>query len=416
MPSSFQVVPQTRSARVPRRPQHTFNVEVRPWQLVPFFIAPVLPAETMKNLLLQSRVVSDPVSNPLIGWWCEFYFWYVKHRDLDEPLRSTLINMMIDPSVSVPAGTASNEFFQNTGAADFVAACYQRCVSMYFRDMGETGIGKIGNYEVAQISQQTFMDSALLESAYTAGSPGLVVGVDDTITGQEIDQTWLLWQQYRSANLTHMTYEEYLSTYGIPLPAGGEGSRRPELVRFVRDWSYPTNTINPTDGMPSSALSWAVSERADKDRFFREPGWLFGMTCIRPKCYLRNQRSTVSAYLKDALAWLPAVLGDNPEYSLRKFAASTGPLSLTTADYRVDLKDLFLYGEQFANYDFATTPAKNWVALPTATLSKKYPTGTDADAMFKTAPANKIRMDGIVSLNILGQQIETTPTQTPGGF
>jgi hypothetical protein len=61
-------------------------------------IAPVLPGETMKNLLLQARVVSDPIKNPLIGWWCEFYFFYVKHRDLDD--RDVFTEMMVNPATT----------------------------------------------------------------------------------------------------------------------------------------------------------------------------------------------------------------------------------------------------------------------------------------------------------------------------
>jgi hypothetical protein len=421
MPSSVQVVPQTRSARVPRRPQHTFNLEVRPWQIVPYFIAPVLPGETMKNLLLQARVVTDPINNPLTGWWCEFYVWYVKHRDFNEPLRSQLVNMMIDPTTTVTTvGSANTDFWTFNGAVDFVKEAHTRVTETYFRDANESAsLATIGNYYSAQISQMTFLDSALTDTQYVSGSPGLVVGGDDTVYGHELDQTWILWQQYRTANLTHMTYEEYLATYGIPLPAGGEGSRRPELVRFVRDWAYPSNTINPTDGTPSSAVSWAIAERADKDRFFREPGFLFGQVCVRPKVFLKNQGGTVSGALKDALAWLPAVMGDNPEYSIRKFTASTGPLPTVAVDYRIDLKDLFLYGEQLVNYA-TTATGKNIVALPitpmTTSGSKKYATATDADNLFKAPAVNKIRMDGIVSLNILGQQIETTPTASPGGF
>ena len=82
--------------RVMRHPQHPFQLRTRPYQVASFFIAPVLPGETLKNLLLQARVVSDPVKSPLIGWWAEYYFFYVKHRDLDG--RDDFVAMMLDPS------------------------------------------------------------------------------------------------------------------------------------------------------------------------------------------------------------------------------------------------------------------------------------------------------------------------------
>ena len=70
-----------RVGRVQRHPKHTFHLFTRPYQIQPFLIAPVLAGETMKNLLLQARVVTDPVQNRLIGWWQEYYFFYVKARD-----------------------------------------------------------------------------------------------------------------------------------------------------------------------------------------------------------------------------------------------------------------------------------------------------------------------------------------------
>lgn len=69
-----------KQGRVTRKPVHNFNVETRPFQIQPVMIAPVLAGETLNNLLLQSRVVTMPLKNPLIGWWKEYYFFYVKLR------------------------------------------------------------------------------------------------------------------------------------------------------------------------------------------------------------------------------------------------------------------------------------------------------------------------------------------------
>jgi hypothetical protein len=422
--ATLQVQQFGRTARRARRPQHTFIMSVKPWAITPFFIAPVLPGETMKNLLMQARVVTDPINNPLIGWWCEFYFFYCKHRDLNE--RDQLTNMMIDPSVVLATtGSRVDSTYTFNGGVDFVTMCLKRVTECYFRDTNETwNTNMMGSFPCAQITQQTALDSAIMDSDYLAGTAdNIVVGADDTITGAELSQSWILWQQYRASNITHLSYEEYLATYGIPLPQGSDGEHRPELVRYVKDWSYPTNTVDPATGSPTSALSWAVAERADKDRFFREPGFLFGVVCVRPKCYLAQQGGAVTGALKDALAWLPAVMGDNPEYSVRLFPASTGPYPATAAGYRVDLKDLFLYGDQHSNvglYDTTAAGGYNRVTLPGSSMGKKYPTPGDADNLFKvktgTPPPTAVRMDGVVSLNILGMQQETTPTRAPGTF
>ena len=59
----------------------------------------------MENCLIQFRAVTDPVKSPLIGWWAEYYVFYVRHRDLQKQAAdsSTLQAMMLDPAASVAA-------------------------------------------------------------------------------------------------------------------------------------------------------------------------------------------------------------------------------------------------------------------------------------------------------------------------
>ena len=70
-----QSLPQ--SGRVPRRPTHTWQVRHRPYVLQPFCIHPVLPGETLKEMFFQARVVTDPIKNPIIGWWLDHWWFYV---------------------------------------------------------------------------------------------------------------------------------------------------------------------------------------------------------------------------------------------------------------------------------------------------------------------------------------------------
>jgi hypothetical protein len=205
-----------------------------------------------------------------------------------------------------------------------------------------------------------------------------------------------------------MTYEDFLATYGVR-PAKEE-LHKPELIRYLRDWSYPANTIDPTNGTARSAVSWAVAERADKDRFFREPGFIFGVCVVRPKVYLKNARGAAASLLEDAYSWLPAVLANDPWTSLKQRPAASGPLLLNTEPYWVDVRDLFLYGDQFVNFDLTTETGANLVAMPTAAMQKRYPASADADDLFvSAAPLNQVRQDGVVSITIAGTQTDTTP-------
>ena len=183
------------------------------------------------------------------------------------------------------------------------------------------------------------------------------------------------------------------------------------MIRYVREWTYPTNTIDPTNGAARSAVSWSIQARADKDRFFPEPGFIFGCTVVRPKVY-RTQDGSLADWLMDALTWLPAIMADEPYTSLKQFTATNGPLATAVTDangYWVDVRDLFLYGDQFINYA-ADTDKVNLVARPGATVKDwKYPSATDAAELFVDETTNRlIRCDGVVSLNILGRESDAT--------
>ena len=61
--------------RTMRSPNHPFSLKTRPFQIQPFLISPVLPGETLTNLVHQSRTVTKPIKDPLLGWWTEHYYF-----------------------------------------------------------------------------------------------------------------------------------------------------------------------------------------------------------------------------------------------------------------------------------------------------------------------------------------------------
>lgn len=397
--------------RVTRKPSHPFTVRHKPWEIQPFFIAPVLPGETMKNLLLQSRVVSDPIKNPLIGWWLEYYFFYVKLRDLAS-WSTVYQQMLLDPGyVWAGASSAAAAYYHQANGAEYVKECLSRVVEKYFRQEGEAWNGWLSGQgmPMAKINSETWTDSMVADSAYYRPDVNVDLNANATITASEVDKALQQWQWLRSNGISNMSYQDFLRSYGVSVPKEiREETNEPELVRYIREWSYPTNTVDPTSGAPSSAMSWSVTERADKDRFFKEPGFLFGATVARPKVYLGAQASSLVDYMTNATHWLPAVLRGDPLTSMQKFAAGAGPISGQTGAYWVDMKDLFLYGEQFTNVLSATDINK--VALPTAAGQKRYAAQADIDALFKSTAAELVKQDGICNLTILGALDDTTGT------
>lgn len=414
-----------KSSRVLRSPAHSFQLRLRPWQIQPFMIAPVLPGETMTNAVLQARSVTDPLKNPIVGWWSEFYLFYVRHRDL--PNSEEWQNMVLQPGYDVSSlySAANSYTYHYGGTVNWVQECLEAVTAWYFRDAEEAWNASgatLDNLPLAKTADRQFLDSLKLESENPTGIsdlPGQGHDIPDFLEGS-FATAYTQWQQMRELQLTELTYADWLRQFGVRPPREvREEILRPELLRYVRDWTYPSNTIDPADGSPVSACSWATAERADKDRHFTEPGFIFGVCVFRPKVYRSTQKGAAVGMLNDAYSWLPALLWDQPYTSLKEFDHDKGPLNglfNSGDDYWLDARDLFVHGDQFVNFDMAATD-DNSVPVPTSagtlgSINRDYVTSTVANSLFVDDDAsdglNKIRVDGIVRLSIRSHVRDTT--------
>lgn len=414
-----------------RRPTHNFAVSFLPFTIQPFMIAPVLPGDTMKNLLMQARVVSDAVKNPLIGWWHEAYFFYVKLRDLDD--RAALENMLLtNGAPPAPEAANLNHYYKGEGV-NYVGKALKRIVDTYFRSEEEvqdavtmTAPRVLGGMPLAKVTTMPGWMESLKADSDTPHSDGTALPGDlDGLAGPQIppqyvgtifEAAWTQWKQMQHLELVPPTFEDYLKTFGVRAPKAEQvDPHNPELIRYVRNWKQPSNTVGET-GAINSQLVWDVAERADKDRFFAEPGFIFGVMTARAKVYSGIQEAAMSSYLNDAFTWLPALLQPDPFTSLKKFAfGGTGPLGNQTEDYWVDLADLLVGGDQFTNYA-STDTTINLVGRPNETgasidINKWYLSQADIDGLFVNAAGGKnlVRSEGRVDLTILSRIQDTTP-------
>jgi hypothetical protein len=224
------------------------------------------------------------------------------------------------------------------------------------------------------------------------------------------------WKDMQALEIVPPKFEDYLKTFGIRPPASvKEEAHNPELLRYVRSFKQPANTVGET-GAVNSQVVWDVAERADKDRFFAEPGFVVGIHTARAKMYCGKQNNAFAHHLADGLAWLPALLAPDPFTSLKKFLAASGPLDGQTDDYWVDLADLFVGGDQFTNYTRATDPGFSQTPVPGDAGAgiaefRDYAFPTDVDALFVNAAGGKnlVRLEGRVDLSILSRVQDTTP-------
>lgn len=411
--ASIKVVEELRrTGRKLRNPVHNFQVRNKPWVIQPICIAPVLPGETLKNILVQARIVTDPIVNGLVGWWTEQHWFYVKLRDLPAAAAAAYTNLMITPGSTLTAlnsAAKTDTYHGYATSVDTVQFCLEAVTDRYFRDEDEawnTAGTTLGNMPLAAITRLSggpgWMDSLIDTTVLPDG------GATPTTSLEATNAALDTYQYLREMKFIDMTFEDYCRSFGVNIPAADEVNV-PELLRSIKDWSYPVNHVEPTTGIPASAVSWALKERVDKDRFFKEPGFIFAVTVTRPKVYFSNQRSNLTDFLDTPFSWLPALMGDQPETSLREFTNANGPLTGTTNGYWVDIRDLFLYGDQFVNFAMSATD-DNSVALPTAGMNKRYVASADVDALFKDSVGGKnlVRQDGTARLSILGRQIDYT--------
>lgn len=425
-----------RVGRHTRSPKHSFHVRQLPWQIQPFAIAPVLPGETLKNALLQARAITDPIVNPLIGWWLEHYLFYVKLTDLEDgtlEAEGTFTNMLIDPAVTLAAANLNAPgFVAGTYGGgqtyDYVRACLYAVTKHYFRDDDEAhptvGANEIDNIPLARAvapgregwwqSLQQDDTEAVMDELLRGESP------DDPFVASAYQEAY---DRMREMGATNLTYEDWLKSFGIR-GVTVKRPNRPELIRYSRTWQYPSSHVDASSGAVNSVVSWAIDERADKARFFKEPGFVFGVSVARPKVYLSKQKEAAVSMLTSALTWLPATLRTRPELALKKIAAAVGPLGGNTGglDYWVDVRDLFMHGDQFVNVSLAATDA-GLVALPAYTagtpntLTKKgmlYVTSVMIEALFSSTAATgtragrQVKQDGALDLHVLTAESDPT--------
>lgn len=393
------------SQRRPRRPQHPFQLRHEAFQIQPFLCAPVLAGETIKKTNLQARVVTDPIKNPLIGWWLEHYLFYVKLTDL--PGRDDFIDMLVTPGKDMSAyNKAADVATYHAGPGiDWVQECLEYIVGEFFRDKAAGELWDdylIGGKPSAGLNTRNVWDSLVDDTTKLTGTAPIALETPEA--HQESMDAYEFLRRLQMAGVNDL--ESYLATFGVRVDK--ERERIAETVRYSKDWTYPSNTIDPTDGSPSSACSWSAALSADKDRFFKEPGFVFGVTVCRPKMYLSGQKGLTVSAMNDAIAWLPAIMSDSVYTSLIEEAAASPLIPAATDGFWFDIRDLLLYGEQFLNFALTATDA-GLCALPTAGLQKMYPSDADVDALWVTPlTQNLIRQDGIVSLNILGRQMDYT--------
>lgn len=412
--------------RTTRRPQHRFNLRFLPYEIQPFLLAPVLPGETFDSIMVQSQTWSDPLKPTLknVGWWLHYNFFYVRHRDLPKDVRDLLAAMMLDPGTdmsAVKANAQSWPFYTFNGGMDWTRLCLEHVVSEYFRDDGEDWDDFVSSsgLPLAQIYGRGSSDGVeklTLADDYEDRRVDLI-DQDGHLYANTINPLMAHYMAMRDAGLTDMDYQDFMKTYGSTVREDEESPNlhRAEDIWSLREFTYPSNTVEGATGVPAVAAGWRMAKSGGKRVFCDEPGFIFGVTYVRPKVYLRNLRGSLAGAMADVHSWLPAMLHDQVDLGHVSFAANAGPVPNVFEDgasspspYWIDIRDLLLYGDQFINFDPAS--ASPFLSLPAVDGRRRYAATEELRSFFSTAFASTgvFETDGLASLQIRGRQRNTT--------
>lgn len=445
VPTGLGVAAKT-AKRVLRRPRHPHHGRFKPHVLQPFCIAPVLAGETLQNVLLQDRVVTDPVKGRLIGWWLEHWYFYVPLSCIQSSVftepghgvvnnRTPVIDMLMNQQAPLVAETYATDatnlssFYEYDAGAEtgqpmvqWLRAITNTVALHYFCDEGVTP-PLIDGLPLLKMNAAGWTDSVFKMSELPDEVLSLPINTTPDpdvaeLEGVDLEGYYNTFLAMRQQTMSDITFADYLKSYGVKPQQVKEV--KPELVLYRKAWSYPTNTVGTSGddlGVPSSAVSWSVQDRDDKNRFFAEPGFIVGFTCARPKLYLARQRAYAAMHMGNAFSWLPASLAQNVEISLKAIAAGQGVLGgasgRDTDAYIFDMRDLLIRGDQFVHgVALDGTATSLHVALDPheddTHDESKYIDATDQMACFTDTVNGRIEHDGMTSFAVKGTQVDQT--------
>lgn len=383
-----------------RAPMHNFHVRQRPFEIQPVAIAPLLAGDSLRQARWEARVLTDPVKNTVAGWWSEFYLFYVRMSDLVEaPAAKTFL--LTDSETPATTGLLTTDnpwtYYDGTGGVDWLGMAMKPIIEKYFRVEGEDwNTWLLDGIPIASVPGKHWTDTLRATSEFTAGT---------TIEDEDYEGRWEVYEELRKQKLVTVTFVEYLRMQGVRVPdqlvAENSDFRKPELLRYTRQFAYPQNTTDPLTGGIAAAASWVVTERSVKRIFADEPGFVVLVHVCRPKVYRANQTGNGLQLFRNGRAWHAGVQEDAPQETLitRETTTSTGPIS-TTVDYLADTNGLLHLGDQFlrgANYPSVSLPDGS-------TLNSHYPAEAAIDGLFVSGSANTIWLDGALTLSITGRR------------
>lgn len=184
------------------------------------------------------------------------------------------LDMMLDPNVTLPTDVSNSTVGSNYWGGrghNWFKKVRDTITKFWFREPDERSeVHELrSGRPLVKMSQESWWDSITLDASMPSDSEG--TGFEDE------ERLRNIWEYLRGQSFLKMSYEDFLQSYGVRSKT--VNSKRPELLRIIKDWQLPTNTVDPLSGNVSTAVSWSISESADKDRFLKNLDSLLFFCC-----------------------------------------------------------------------------------------------------------------------------------------
>lgn len=398
--------------RTLRKPRGNTFTRLSPFAITPSFFHPVLPHETVQKIMYRSTVRTPLLAGQFQGSRLYNYFYFVPITRLSVfDGANGIRQMLLDPDTDVSGiKTTAHDasYFSAKGSIDYLKECMKVIMEDHFRYEGEAwDHALIGDYPAIRLDSESVFHSLIKASEYDAGVDlNLDLDNDGSITMKELNAAKIAWAHQVSSGVHEMQFEDWLTTFGVR-NAKEPNEDEIEHIQTNRMWATPSRLIDPTDGGVSSVCQWDVDINIkDRKKYFKVPGFLVGMQCWVPKYYFSNQTGSVAGFMNSHEAFFSPLTSHVEHSGYEEYplvaggtgnGTAEGPLSSSTTEYMLDLKDLLMYGENFFN----ATPEFTLPRPKIDSLDTAYPTKAEGDAYILSTVVDKTAVsDGKYQLEI----------------
>lgn len=269
----------TAGRRGERRPVFRASIEMEPWEITPFCCFPMLPGETLHNVLIDGRFVLNGCVSPLFPWYLDIQLFAVRLSDIDVDFEAILMRDADTVPSDVTASGSLPMLGEAAGGMSVSKQCYDRICNEFWKTDNVLPNSTVNtDLFIAPVKWRT--DS----STYVEGeSPSHILPPSSIVTPEMAHDLLDL----------NITWAETLRAYGVKVSTGEAGV--PERIMWESIARHPTFVQSDAADtiVTRYQVLWTVREARlttrGKGIFAKEPMVVMGLATIRPEIIEGNK-------------------------------------------------------------------------------------------------------------------------------